>query len=288
VGAHAVRAGERLGRMTIEFDGRPVTADDLCALALYNYGHFTSMKVEEGLRVRGLSLHIERLARDCKILFDTDVDHQRVRHLVRRVADVSPLPVIVRVTVFDPRLELGHPGSNAEPHILVSTRPASTNVAAPPLRLKSMRYERDLPAVKHVGLFATLYHRRAAQLSSFDDVLFTDSSSQISEGATWNIGFVHSNQVEPTRAEYTLWPQSDVLPGVTMQLVKNVLSDMGVRSTTGVVTISQVAGMRAAFVTNASVGVRPVRSIDNVDFSMDVPLLAAMQRNYLSSRGEPL
>jgi branched-subunit amino acid aminotransferase/4-amino-4-deoxychorismate lyase len=262
----------------MEFDGRPVTPDELGPLGLYNYGHFTSMRVED-LRVRGLSLHLERLARDCRILFGAELDTEHVRHLARRVAGKEPSPVIVRVTIFDPGLELGHPGSKAEPHVLVSTRPAATG-ALPSLRLRSAHYERDLPAVKHIGLLGTLYHRRAAQLDGFDDVLFTDAESQISEGATWNVGFVDGDRV--------FWPKSAVLPGITMHLVKDVIAEMGTTSATAPVDVSNVSNMTAAFVTNVSVGVRPVQSIDGIQLADDAPILGTLRRKYLALPGESL
>src|SRR6266540_2864338 len=46
----------------MELDGRPVDPAELATLALYNYGHFTSMRVDAG-RVRGLTLHLDRLVR---------------------------------------------------------------------------------------------------------------------------------------------------------------------------------------------------------------------------------
>ena len=42
-----------------ELNGKPATLDDLQSLALTNYGHFTSMRLENGT-VRGLSLHLDR------------------------------------------------------------------------------------------------------------------------------------------------------------------------------------------------------------------------------------
>ncbi|MEK8144253.1 aminotransferase class IV [Streptomyces sp. M10(2022)] len=68
-----------------ELNGEPVEPSQLQTLALTNYGHFTSMRVDEG-RVRGLSLHLERLRRDCRSLFGVDLDLQRVRELARRAA----------------------------------------------------------------------------------------------------------------------------------------------------------------------------------------------------------
>lgn len=87
---------------------------------------------------------------DCRQVFDADLDPDRVRHLVRHaLADVSASGV-VRVTVFDPALELGHPGADAEPQVLVTTRPVA-HTPLPALRLQSAVHCRDMPQVKHVG-----------------------------------------------------------------------------------------------------------------------------------------
>src|SRR6266545_4504347 len=96
----------------MELDGRPVDPAELATLALYNYGHFTSMRVDAG-RVRGLTLHLDRLVRDSKIVYDADLDADRVRQLVRRAVQSAQSPVIVRVTVFAPDLELGRAGREA-------------------------------------------------------------------------------------------------------------------------------------------------------------------------------
>lgn len=92
--------GAKLGRMA-ELNGLPASLDTVKTLALTNYGHFTSMRVDDN-RVRGLTLHLERLVRDCRQLFDADLDPERVRHLVRHALVDHPQPIVVRVTVFDP------------------------------------------------------------------------------------------------------------------------------------------------------------------------------------------
>jgi hypothetical protein len=65
----------------MELNGAPASIDQVRVLALTNYGHFTSMLVQD-FRVRGLSLHMERLTRDCRQLFDVDLDTDAVRHYV--------------------------------------------------------------------------------------------------------------------------------------------------------------------------------------------------------------
>ena len=100
----------------MEIDGQSATPDHLAALALYNYGHFTSMTVESG-SVRGLSLHLDRLVRDCQTLFGTELDRDWVRRLVQRVVRGESSPCVVRITVFAPDLELAHPAADVEPHV---------------------------------------------------------------------------------------------------------------------------------------------------------------------------
>ena len=85
-----------------------MTPDEITALAVTGYGHFTTMRVEDGT-VRGLGLHLARLARDCRTLFDAGLDLERVRAQVRRAVRGTQGAVVVRVTVFDPALSLAHP-----------------------------------------------------------------------------------------------------------------------------------------------------------------------------------
>ncbi|MET8140931.1 aminotransferase class IV [Sphaerisporangium sp. NPDC005288] len=261
----------------MELNGRPVTPGELGSLALYNYGHFTTMRVED-LRVRGLSLHLDRLLGDCRVVHGVELDLDRVRHLARRAASAAPSPVIVRVTVFDPELDLAHPAAKARPEILVTTRPAPPDRQPPSLGVAE--YERDLPQVKHSGMFGPLLQRRFAQAGGHDDVLFTDARSRVSEGPTWNIGFVKDGGV--------VWPGADRLNGVTMRLLDQVLRRAGVPSATAEVDTGDLAAMDAAFITDAAAGPRPVRSIEGAELSLDHPLLTTLRREYAALPADPL
>jgi branched-subunit amino acid aminotransferase/4-amino-4-deoxychorismate lyase len=262
----------------MELDGIPVTPDDLSALALVNYGHFTSMRVD-GTRVRGLELHLDRLVHDCQAIFAADLDPERVRTLARRVAEVAQTPAIMRVTVFDPDLGLGHPAGQAHPRVLVTLRPVGAD-APPPIRLKSVRYTRDVPRVKHTGLFGTVYHRRAAQADGFDDVLFVGPDGYVSEGATWNIAFVEDGRVT--------WPAAECLPGVTMRLLNAAISRLGIEVRTAPVTLDDLHSSCAAFITNAAVGLRPVRSIDGTELAEATASVEALRKEYDTIEGDRL
>ncbi|MGH3871884.1 MAG: aminotransferase class IV family protein [Pseudonocardiaceae bacterium] len=256
-----------------ELNGVVADLAQVTALALVNYGHFTSMRVDDQ-QVRGLSQHLQRLVRDCRRVFDADLDPDRVRHLVRHALAGTPRSVVVRVTVFDPGLDLGHPGADAEPHLLVTTR-AVAPAPLPALRLQSAQYRREMPDVKHVGLFGSLRHRRIAQRNGFDDVLFTDAG--ICEAATSNVGFLDGDRI--------VWPQADCLPGVTMQLINQARTEPGA---TAPVTLADLPDMQAAFATNAVAGIRPISAINDTHWPDNHAALNTLRKQYADIPPEPL
>jgi branched-subunit amino acid aminotransferase/4-amino-4-deoxychorismate lyase len=259
----------------VELDGEPLAAAgaaELRSLALTNYGHFTTMRVDDG-RVRGLPLHLDRLARDCRTVFGTDLDTGRVRDLARRAAPATG-SVVLRVTVFDPALDVGHIGGDARPRVLVTSRPAAPG-PLPPLRVGSAAFVRDLPEVKSTGLFGALWHRRAAQRAGFDDVVFTDDDAYVSEGTTWNIGFVRDDEV--------VWPSADCLAGTTMELLKRLHT-----CSVAPVRLADLASVEAAFVTNAAIGVRAVAGVDGTGLPGTHPVIDLLAGKYAACPGDPL
>lgn len=246
-------------------DGTPVEPAQMQALALVNYGHFTSMRVEGG-GVRGLSLHLDRLVRDCRRLFDVELDPDCVRSIVRAAIVHIDEPVVARVTVFDPGLAMGQPGASARPKVLVTTRAVPAPVSAG-LRLSSAVFARDMPEVKHVGLLGSLYQRRAAQRAGADDVLFISKNGHVSEVATSNIGFVDGERI--------IWPDAPVLPGVTMELINQAHEGVIANEP---VTLLRLAALDAAFVTNAAAGIRAVRTADGVCWSEEEPAVLRLLR----------
>jgi branched-subunit amino acid aminotransferase/4-amino-4-deoxychorismate lyase len=180
------------------------------------------------------------------------------------------------VTIYDPALDLGSIGTDAHPHVLVTTRTAATT-PPPPLRLQAASYQREMPAVKHIGLFGALQRRRAAQREGFDDVLFLNPDGTISEIATSNIGFVRDGQI--------IWPRSEYLAGITMTLIHQALDEP---VTTEPLTLSDLPGMEAAFATNAATGIRPITSVDSAQWSSDHKALHELHEVYTDIPSEPL
>lgn len=252
-----------------ELNGSPVDGEDLKSLALVNFAHFTSMRIEPGGRVRGWDLHMQRLARDCMTVFGTELDTENIRVLVRQAVTQIETSTTVRVTVFDPGLDMGRMGAKADPDVLVTTRPAAV-LPLPALKVATATFSRELPHVKHAGLMASLYHRRVAQQAGFDDALFTEANGDITEGVTWNVGFIDANEV--------IWPSGNVLPGTTASLI----GDIHRPSVSAKVNTGELHGMQAAFATNVSYGVRPIEMIDGHHLDTSHPLLAELSEKYLA------
>jgi branched-subunit amino acid aminotransferase/4-amino-4-deoxychorismate lyase len=259
----------------MQLNGVAPTMDQVKALALTNYGHFTSMLAEDG-RVRGLSLHMQRLSRDCRLLFDVELDIDQVKHYVRQaLADQAP-STVARVTIYDPTLELGTIGAEANPHVMVTTRTAGTT-APGPLRLQAAAYRREMAAVKHIGLFGVLRCRRSAQREGFDDVLLLNQDGTISEIATSNIGFVRDGDI--------VWPRSEWLSGITMTLLNQALDEP---IHTEPLTLRDLPTMEFAFATNAATGIRPVASVDGQSWPVDHPALKQLRDLYADIPAEQI
>lgn len=230
----------------IELNGDPLGPGAFVA-GMTSYGHFTAMQVRDG-RVRGLSHHLDRLTSSTRLLFGAELDTDLVRSYVRRaIADEAALSVRVMVLTrsFDEPLK---------PEILVRTLPPHP-VDPAPLRLGTVRYERDLPQVKHLGTFGLIHHARQAELAGYDDALFVDHQGRISEASIWNAGFLAYDTV--------VWPDAAVLPGITMLVQREALARLGVPQETREVRPADLPGFDAMFVTNSETPGRPVTSVDD-------------------------
>lgn len=259
-----------------ELNGKPVTIDELQSLALTNYGHFTSMRMEDGT-IRGLSLHLDRLVRDCRIVFGVELDREQTLNYIRKAAEGVAGVAGLRVTIFDPAIDMGRPSDARDPHILVNLRPAGA-MPPPPLTAKTFAFTRDSAAVKHIGLHSQLRVRRDAQLAGFDDAVFLEPDGRVSEGGTWNLGFVDHDGI-------VVWPDAPVLPGTTMLL----LQSLGIpKQITAPVHIADVPKMAAAFATNTTIGVRSVSALDDVQFPQNHPVLDALREGYAGIPGDRL
>jgi 4-amino-4-deoxychorismate lyase len=259
--------------LNMELNGAPVQLDDLKVLWLSkSYGHYTVLPVSNA-KVRGLTLHMERLQRNTQALYGYDLDTSRVRAFVRHaLAEITTTtPLAVWVEVYSHPSSTHQPTTTQDPDILVTVR-AMPSESPSPLRIRSAQYQRDLPQVKHAGTFGLRYHYRRAQLDGFDDVVFADASGRISEGSGWNIGFFDGNHI--------IWPGALALPGVAMQLIQAGAKEKGISFEVRDVRLQVLPAFRSAFLTHVLVGTQLIASIDDVPFVVDSELSAMLRACY--------
>ncbi|EME51635.1 aminotransferase class IV family protein [Amycolatopsis decaplanina] len=237
--------------MKLEVNGAPARSEDLAGA--FGYGHFTAMQVRDG-KVRGLDVHLRRLATSTRRMFGSELDTEAVRGYVRQAVR-GEAALSVRVLIFSRAMDWSDPGAPAAPDVLVRVGPPQEHEMTP-LRLRSVRYERVLPEVKHVGTFGLLHHTREAKMAGYDDALFVDYQGRVSEASIWNVGFLDGGTV--------VWPQAPVLDGITQQLVRRGLERTGVPQGTREVRPGDLPGFDATFLTNSESVGRPVASVDDV------------------------
>ena len=260
-----------------ELNGEPADIDALRTAAILNYGHFTAMQVRDG-RARGIGLHLERLDRATRELFGHALDAGRVRSYLRSIVGGDRAPLSLRVNVFSRSLQRDRPAEPAAPDVLTSVFPARA-LDRRPVRLKTFRYQRVLPHIKHVGTFEVFHHKRLAQLDGYDDALFVDASGAVSEASIWNIGFYDGERI--------VWPAAPMLAGISMQLLQAGLRESGIASTAERIALADIDAFRSAFLTNSSCAVLPVESIDGVRFAIDAKLDALLEESYARNPWEP-
>ena len=251
----------------VEVDGEPATAAQLPTV-LSGYGHFTAMQVRDG-RVRGLRFHLARLDGATRELFGTGLDGERVRALVGHALSSSGRgDASVRVHAYQPQDTPGAPVT-----LVVTVRPPG-QMAAGPLRVKSVAYQRPAAHLKHLGGFGQSYHLRRVAADGFDEALLTGPGGEIAEGAVTNIGFVTGGTV--------VWPTAPHLRGVTLQVLEELLDAAGIPQVRRPLRLADVPGHDGAFLANSR-GTASISLIDDTPLPTDAELLARIGELYESA-----
>lgn len=259
-------------------DGVRATAEDLRALALVNYGHFSSMQVR-GRAVQGLDLHLERLRSATAELFGASLDEARIRNAVLAALDAEAVDdASVRATVYSRGYDFQNPGRQAPVDLLVSVAPPH---AAPlrALRLKSYPFARAMPHLKHVGTFPQLRLRALAAHDGCDEALFVSADGEISEAAVWNIVF---------RGDHGfVWPAAPALAGTAERLIRAGLQAAGIAWVSRPVRLAEAPAFRAAYLTNSS-GIAAIAAIDGHAYAPDPEGRALLEQVLRGRPWQPL
>ncbi|NBB50374.1 class IV aminotransferase [Rhizobium sp. CRIBSB] len=247
-------------------DGLPPTEADLHYLALVNYGAYTSFRVEDG-GVRGLDLHLQRLDAYAIELFGEAVGEARLRDLIR-TAVADRRGAWLRLSLFSSDIWPRSPSAQVQPKVMTSVSPPPPPLATS-MRVQLRTYGREDADIKHTAIFGLIRARRLARQAAFDDALFADADGLISEGSTWNIGFIRGDQVT--------WPQAPMLSGVTQTLITQGLDGVGMTAVTEPVAIGGLGRFEGAFLCNSATPACPILAIGEHSFATAPDGIARLQ-----------
>ncbi|MCU1587911.1 MAG: hypothetical protein JWN31_1404 [Frankiales bacterium] len=256
-----------------QWNGEPATHEQL-ELLLSGYGSYTFFQARDRA-VRGLGLHLRRLRDNALELFGQSPTDDRLRELVSHA--VSDEPCSVRVTLVGADHTAVLAGASVVPDIAVTTsqpRPQDP----PPLSVRTTRYLRETPQVKHRGTHGLTRETREARLAGFDDALLVGPEGYVTEGTTWNL-LLHDG-------DGWVWPIGPMLAGVTASLLRSAMPEGSHR--TEPVSAHDVPTYAAAFALNASAPGRSVAAVDGHALPGDPTAAAELRRLWDSVIPEPL
>ena len=255
----------------------PASPDQLAFLGLSSYGHYTFFQARRRT-VHGLGLHLQRLRSDSLTLFGAAPTEDRLRELLDQALPKDQ-SASVRVTVVSRDADGVLAGATVEPEVVITVSDARAGSTVP-ITVQTAGYCRETPGVKHRATYGLVRHTRAARLAGFDDALFVDERGNLSEGSTWNTCL---------RADGVwVWPEAEVLQGVTMRLLRTAMDAGGVAHEQRAVPLAEVEAHQAAFALNATSATKPIARIDDHQFANDGTAAVQLQELWASVVPEPL
>ncbi|MBJ7484236.1 aminotransferase class IV [Brevundimonas sp.] len=261
----------------ILIDGLPPTEADLTYLALVNYGAYTSFRVEDG-GVRGLGHHLGRLDAYAVALFGEPVGEGALRDCIR-AALADRRDAWLRVSLFSPDIWSRTPSARVRPKVMTALSPPPPPLATS-VRLQVQTYAREEAHIKHTAIFGLIRARRLAREAGHDDALFADTDGLISEGSSWNIGFLSGDTV--------VWPQAPMLAGVTQILIDRGLAGVGMTSVTRPIRTSDIPTFDGAFLCNSATPACPITAIDGHAFQTSSEVIERLAAAWALSPPEPI
>lgn len=256
-------------------NGRPADAEDLAPLAFAGYAHFTAMQIRDR-RVRGLDLHLARLRDASDELFGHHLPDELIVEQMHNALAKAPPDVSLTYYVSSRPGQFAHANGTVDLDVLIRvTDPAKPSTG--PLALDPVEHERHLPHVKHVGEVSKTLLLKRANGRGYDDSVFTDRSGRLSEATIWNLAVWDGRSV--------IWPQAEILPGVTMQILARRLRALDIPQQTRELRLSELGEHFAAVVMNSWTPGIPIARIRDQALANVPEFLRFLQAAYA---GEPL
>ena len=215
--------------------------------------------------------HVGRLGRSASLAgYPFAATAARIRELV---ADLTNACDLSSGTV---KLIYGYTGRTSKPTLLIHfirSRYPDDEMYKGGVRVGLLRGERSSPAIKQSDTPVRKEADALLEGGGFYEILLVNGDGFITEGSRTNIFFVKDDALVTP-------PTHDVLSGITRQKVFEIARRGGIDLIEKAVHSSSIAGFNALFLTGTSAKILPVRSVQDLSFGTNHPLLRRLMESY--------
>ncbi|HBW36741.1 aminotransferase class IV [Desulfosporosinus sp. BICA1-9] len=234
-------------------------------LALFGYGLFETLLVTEHGPLF-TDLHWQRMNKGAVMLGLTLPQKAIWTAQIRDYIDQSPsiAPYALRVT-----LSGGAPQANLPSRLLFHPRiiPYSSAQYAMGIRLHLLSTPRNeqspLTSIKSTNYLENILAKEVAFSQGAEEGLWLNTKGFVSEGTMSNLFFIKDGTL------FTPSLASGCLPGTRRQLILDLADSLQISIEEGLYSFSDLLQANEIFMTNALMGLMPVRQIDDISFSIE-------------------
>lgn len=241
-------------------------------ISLFNIEYSYGFGVYENIRVKNnipifLSDHIERLFKSASLLklehqFSKNGIETFVSALVEKLSGQTENKLTLNLKV----ILVGAKEMNDAGIYLLPLAPLfpDKKIYTHGVKVVTATYERWMPGAKSLGMLPSYFYYSQAKKQGCYDVLFADSSGNITEGSRTNFFTIKGKTIFTPSAEF-------ILPGVTRKHVIKVAKENGFVVVEGEIRMAKLKSYDGAFLTSTSGKVIPIKQICDFNF----PLITA-------------
>lgn len=249
-------------------------------LALFGYGLFETLLVTE-YGPLFCDLHWKRMNKGADFLGLTLLTEVEWVSRVREFIDQKPpfiVPYALRVT-----LSGGAPQANLESQLLFHQRkiPYTPAQYAMGIRLHLLSTPRNeqspLTTIKSTNYLENILAKELAIHQGAEEGLWLNTRGFVCEGTMSNIFFIKAGTL------FTPALSSGCLPGTRRELILDLARSLQISTEEGLYPFSDLLLSDEIFMTNALMGIMPVRQIDDVSFSIKSPVSTKSTMRQLGS-----
>lgn len=246
-------------------------------LVLFGFGIFETLLITEN-GPQFVELHWQRMYRGSHVLGLNLPDKYQWLKLIQEFIEQNPclFPYALRITLSGGAPEVNLPSQLLFYKRLVPYTPAQYKAGIQLFVLPTLRNEHSpLTSVKSTNYLENILAKQTAKINGADEGLWLNTKGCLCEGTMSNLFFIKRGIL------CTPSLQSGCLPGTRRQLILGLANSLRIPTQEGLYSLSDLLEADVIFMTNALMGIMPVRQIDvNIFPFAENPIFMALEASY--------